>query len=186
MFCPDFAPLTRRCWGPVRCNFAARTPSYSLLSTVRAFASGQTLRRLRPRLTPASRSRALRRARSGFQTPHGPPEVRSDRPPRTAAEFTTPVLDDRAVDFAVTCPLVRPGRPHIRFLSIGSRFAPRFLQTPPRGTTVRFASPSPSSGWAEDFHLQALDHARHTKKPRSLRSGARISNQTVDSLRSRE
>jgi hypothetical protein len=29
---------------------------------------------------------------------------------------------------------------------------------------LRFASPSPSSDWAEDFHLQAADHARHTSK----------------------
>jgi hypothetical protein len=31
---------------------------------------------------------------------------------------------------------------------------------------LRFANPSPPSGWIEDLHLQALDHARHTtKKP---------------------
>jgi hypothetical protein len=24
---------------------------------------------------------------------------------------------------------------------------------------LRFANPSPSSGWIEDFHLQAVDHA---------------------------
>jgi hypothetical protein len=35
------------------------------------------------------------------------------------------------VDFAVIRPLVQPGRPHIRFLSIGSRFCPHFLQTLP-------------------------------------------------------
>jgi hypothetical protein len=29
---------------------------------------------------------------------------------------------------------------------------------------VRFANPSPPSGWVEDFHLQAVDHARHTSK----------------------
>jgi hypothetical protein len=27
---------------------------------------------------------------------------------------------------------------------------------------LRFANPSPLSGWIEDFHLQAADHARHT------------------------
>jgi hypothetical protein len=31
-------------------------------------------------------------------------------------------------------------------------------------TPLRFANPSPSSGWIEDFHLQAVDHARHTTK----------------------
>jgi hypothetical protein len=34
-------------------------------------------------------------------------------------------------------------------------------------TPLRFANPSPPSGWIEDFHLQAVDHARHaTKWPR--------------------
>jgi hypothetical protein len=27
---------------------------------------------------------------------------------------------------------------------------------------LRFANPSPPSGWIEDSHLQAVDHARHT------------------------
>ena len=27
---------------------------------------------------------------------------------------------------------------------------------------LRFANPSPSSGWIEDFHLQAVVHTRHT------------------------
>jgi hypothetical protein len=31
-------------------------------------------------------------------------------------------------------------------------------------TPLRFANPSPPSGWIEDFHLQAVDHARHTTK----------------------
>jgi hypothetical protein len=29
---------------------------------------------------------------------------------------------------------------------------------------LRFANPSPPSGWMEDFHLQAVDHARHAEK----------------------
>ncbi len=36
-------------------------------------------------------------------------------------------------------------------------FRPRLATTP-----LRFANPSPPSGWIEDFHLQAVDHARHT------------------------
>jgi hypothetical protein len=27
---------------------------------------------------------------------------------------------------------------------------------------LRFANPSPSSGWIEEFHLQAVVHTRHT------------------------
>jgi hypothetical protein len=38
-------------------------------------------------------------------------------------------------------------------------FRPRLATTP-----SRFANPSPPSGWIEDFHLQAVDHARHTRK----------------------
>src|SRR2546423_936399 len=30
---------------------------------------------------------------------------------------------------------------------------------------LRFTNPSPSSGWIEDFHLQAVVHPRHTTKP---------------------
>ncbi|MGA7944871.1 MAG: hypothetical protein WB991_07365, partial [Candidatus Sulfotelmatobacter sp.] len=29
---------------------------------------------------------------------------------------------------------------------------------------LRFANPSSPSDWVEDFHLQAVKHARHTKK----------------------
>ena len=38
-------------------------------------------------------------------------------------------------------------------------FRPRLAKTP-----LRFANPSPPSGWVEDFHLQAAEHARHTKE----------------------
>jgi hypothetical protein len=33
------------------------------------------------------------------------------------------------------------------------------LATPP----LRFANPAPPSGWVEDFHLQAVKYARHTR-----------------------
>jgi hypothetical protein len=39
-------------------------------------------------------------------------------------------------------------------------------------TLLRFANPSPLSGWMKDFHLQAVDHARHKKKGRSQLEGA--------------
>jgi hypothetical protein len=38
-------------------------------------------------------------------------------------------------------------------------FRPRLATTP-----LRFANPSPPSGWVEDLHLQAAEHARHTQK----------------------
>ena len=44
-------------------------------------------------------------------------------------------------------------------------FRPRLATTP-----LRFANPSPPSGWIEDLHLQAADHARHARK----RGGGRV------------
>ena len=52
-------------------------------------------------------------------------------------------------------------------------FRPRLAATP-----LRFTNPSPPSGWVEDFHLQAIEHARHTiQTPRSYR-GVYISHST--------
>src|ERR1700758_327645 len=56
-----------------------------------------------------------------------------------------------------------PGRPrypvlvHRAAVLLHASFRPRLATTP-----LRFANPSPPSGWIEDFHLQAVDHARHT------------------------
>src|SRR6185295_8905958 len=82
------------------------------------------------------------------------------------------------VDFAISCPLVRPGRPrypvlvHQAAALLHASFKPRLATTP-----LRFANPSPSSGWIEDFHLQAVDHARHTTgRPGSLPAFLFLSN----------
>src|SRR6266576_3038356 len=67
------------------------------------------------------------------------------------------------MDFAISSSLVRPGRPRYPLLVyraaalLHASFRPRLATTP-----LRFANPSPPSGWIEDFHLQAVDHARHT------------------------
>src|SRR5277367_1750510 len=63
-----------------------------------------------------------------------------------------------------------PARPTLtpctRFLSIDSHFCYTLLSDPPRGgSPCVLASPSPPSGWAEDFHLQTAEHAQHTTKP---------------------
>jgi len=69
------------------------------------------------------------------------------------------------VDFAITCSLVRPGRPHYPVLVhraaalLHASFRHRLAAAP-----LRFANPSPPSGRIEDFHLQAVVHARHTRK----------------------
>ena len=42
-------------------------------------------------------------------------------------------------------------------------FRPRLATTP-----LCFANPSPPSGWVADFHLQAVQHARHTERIEGL------------------
>src|SRR5665811_1411347 len=99
------------------------------------------------------------------KTQRRPPEVRP-----TAFAARPPDLPPRplmAMDFAILCSLVRPGRPrypvlvHRAAALLHASFRPRLATTP-----LRFANPSPPSGWIEDFHLQAVDHARHTQKDR--------------------
>src|ERR1700719_3104791 len=69
------------------------------------------------------------------------------------------------MDFAVSGPLVRRSRLVPRSCPSTRPFAPRFLQTSPRGDSpCVFATPSPPSDWVEDFHLQATEHAQHTTK----------------------
>ena len=69
------------------------------------------------------------------------------------------------MDFAVSGPLVRRSRLVPGSCPSTCTFAPRFLQTSPRGDSpCVFANPSPPSGWVEDFHLQATEHAQHTTK----------------------
>src|SRR5216683_2476467 len=124
------------------------------------------LHRVAPPTTPSADFCAAVRPPCGSlslvaETQHRSPEVRStafaarpsDLPPR-------PLM---AVDFAIGCSLVRPGRPRYPLLVyraaalLHASFRPRLATTP-----LRFANPSPPSGWIEDFHLQAVDHARHT------------------------
>ena len=95
------------------------------------------------------------------ETQRRSPEVRP-----TAFTARPPDLPPRSLmtmDFAISCSLVRPGRPrypvfvHRAAALLHAFFRPHLAVTP-----LRFANPSPSSGWIEDFHLQAVDHARHT------------------------
>src|SRR3712207_7214264 len=71
---------------------------------------------------------------------------------------------------ATTWAGARSGRPDrmLAAVLLHASFRPRLAATP-----LRFANPSPPSGWVEDFHLQAVEHARHTtKKPRRGRRGS--------------
>ncbi len=61
------------------------------------------------------------------------------------------------MDFAICRPLVRPGMPHpisVRQVAalLHASFRRHLAMTP-----LRFANPSPPSGWIEDFHLQAIE-----------------------------
>src|SRR5213082_892185 len=105
------------------------------------------------------------------ETQRRSPEVRS-----TAFPARPPDLPPRSlmtVDFAITCSLVRPGRPrypvlvHRAAALLRASFRLRLATTP-----LRFANPSPPSGWIEDFHLQAVVHARHTKRMRAGRASS--------------
>src|SRR5262252_8709461 len=142
----------------------ARANKAALLatSTVRAFGGA-----LPPTMPSADFCAAVRSPYDDFSpvtgTQRRPPEVRS-----TAFAARPPDLPPRSLmtlDFAIICPLVRPGRPlypvlvHRAAALLYASFGPRLATTP-----LRFANPSPPSGWIEDSHLQAVDHARHTKE----------------------
>jgi hypothetical protein len=138
----------------------SRSPSPSVLPSFRPSA------KLVPPTTPSADFCTAVRPPCGDLSPvagtqRRPPEVRStafvarpsDLPPR-------PLM---AVDFAIGCSLVRPGWPHYPIFVhraaalLHASFRPRLATTP-----LRFANPSPPSGWIKDFHLQAVDHAQHT------------------------
>src|SRR6266851_5475552 len=75
------------------------------------------------------------------------------------------------MDFAVSRPLVRRSRLVSDFCPSTRTFALRFLQTSPRGDSpCVITNPSPPSGWVEDLHLLAADHAQHTTKPLARRT----------------
>ena len=67
------------------------------------------------------------------------------------------------MSFAIIGSLAPHRRPHYPVLVhrlaplLHASFRPRLTTTP-----LRFAITSPPSGWEEDLHLQAVDHARHT------------------------
>ena len=94
-----------------------------------------------------------------------PGQRRSPEVSSTAFPARPPNLPPRplmTMDFAISCLLVRSGRPrypvfvHRAAGLLHASFRLRLATTP-----LRFANPSPSSGWVQDFHLQAVEHARH-------------------------
>src|SRR5262249_31716594 len=83
-----------------------------------------------------------------------------------------PLMD---MDFAVSRPLVRRRRLVSGSCPSTRTFDPCFFQTPPRsGGPCIITRPSPPSGWPEDSHLQAAEHAQHTTKPLARSPSVRI------------
>src|SRR5690348_1176448 len=98
-----------------------------------------------------------------------PPEVSS-----TAFSAQPPDLPPAAlmdVGFAAFCPLARCRRPLHPVLV--HRLAPLLhasFRLRLATTSLRFTITSPPSGCEEDFHLLAVEHARHTEKGALLRA----------------
>ena len=160
-----------------------RSPLYWSLPAFRP--STARCRLLCPLLTSALRSGRLATSsvpQSGTQ--RRPPEVNP-----TAFTARPPDLPPRSlmtVDFAISSSLVRPGRPrypvfvHRAAALLHAFFRPHLAVTP-----LRFANPSPPSGWVKDFHLQAVEHARHTRKtPGSFLPGVLIERYQTIGIRS--
>ena len=84
-----------------------------------------------------------------------------DRLLRTTAGFTSRTLDGYGLRDLTparpTLPASYPVLVHRLAHLLHASFRPRLTTTP-----LRFANPSPPSGWIEDFHPQAAGHARHT------------------------
>jgi hypothetical protein len=140
-----------------------------LPSTVQAF-SALTARLLCPRLTAAGRSERIPPpsvlCQDTRQISRGQPSYRLCISARVIKH--SPGWME---DFAGPCPLA-PAVPHLLSGSCPSphTFAPRFLQTPPRGDALALhVSFGSTYTWTGDFHPRALRHARHT---RSKLSGA--------------
>jgi hypothetical protein len=87
-----------------------------------------------------------------------------DRLQRTTAGFTRTRLDGYGLCCSLpTRPRVQASYPilvHRHALLLHPSFRPRLATTP-----LRFANPSPPSGWIRDLHPQTVEHARHTKTP---------------------
>jgi hypothetical protein len=140
----------------------SRSPRLSVLPSFRPSA------KLVPPTTPSADFCAAVRPLCSDLSPESGTQRRSPEVRPTAFAARPPDLPPRplmTLDFAIRCSLVRPGRPrypvlvHRAAALLHASFRPHLAMTP-----LRFANPSPSSGWIEDFHLQAVDHARHTTK----------------------
>src|SRR3981081_3038155 len=87
---------------------------------------------------------------------------------RTTAGFTTSALDGYGLrDQLLARPFPSTSHPvlvHRLASLLRASFRPRLAASVI--SPLRFANPSSPSDWVEDFHLQAVVHARHTTKKR--------------------
>ena len=90
-----------------------------------------------------------------------------DHFPRTAARSTCSALDGYGLGgqkpAGPTPPALYLVLVHRLALSLHASFRSRLA-----ATSLRFANPSPPSGWVEDLHLPVVEHARHTSGDRSF------------------
>src|ERR1700674_2972092 len=99
----------------------------------------------------------------------------------TTAGSTLPALD--GCGLRDTLPARPALAPPIRFLFIGSHLCSTLPSDPAsRRQPLRFTNPSPPSGWVEDFHLRAIEHARHTTNPLPCRGAASFNTQDASIL----
>jgi len=160
------------------------SPIYPFRGTVRAFGLPLPVRRALT-VSPVSGECPARvdRRRSpnmpsadfctAFGEPRGPPSPlpdttqisrgKFDRLPRATAGSTLRALDGYGLrNYGLARPALTPLYPvllHRLAPLLHASFRPRLTTTP-----LRFANPSPPSGWVGDSHPQAVKHARHTRR----------------------
>ena len=125
---------------------------------------------LRPLLTSAVRVKTPHDAFSHESVTHSrSPVISPTTFPAQPPDLPPVLLMDGG--FAISCSLAQHRRPQYPVLVhrlaclLHASFRPHLAVTP-----LRFANPSPPSGWVEDLHLQAVEHARHTTgRPRGHR-----------------
>ena len=118
-------------------------------------------------MTSAARSKHLAilqsRLRDAQQTSRG----KFDRLPHATAKFTTSVFDGYGLrDHWLARPAPYASDPvlvHRLVRLLRASFRPHLTMTP-----LRFAMTSPSSGCQKDFHVRAVEHARHTRERRHV------------------
>src|SRR5450759_3319086 len=149
---------------PVFCRMAPSRCAFLLPTSIR---SG--LRRIAPPNMPSADFCAVVRSPRGslsseLGTRRRPPGVSSVAFRAQLPDLRFAFLDGYGL--RDTLPARPTLTPDIRFLSINSHICSALPSDPAsRRQPLRIANPSPPSGWVEDFHLQATEHARHTTKP---------------------